>query len=112
MPLTEAPPLLRRLAPFAPFLIIAVLFGAPLLIWAVKTDPSPIQTVKVPGRILSIEDLPGPGGRVTVGLDDGSTATVEPKHLPQELEQGDNVVLLKKTGEDGAVTMELEPPAK
>lgn len=108
MPLTEAPPLLRRLAPLAPFLIIAVLFGAPLLIWAVKTDPSPIQTVKVPGRILSIEDLPGPGGRVTVGLGDGSTATVEPEHLPQELEQGDDIVVLKKTDEGGRITYDLD----
>jgi hypothetical protein len=65
----DAPPIVRRLFGLAPIGIIILLFGAPLLIWAVKDDPSPIQTVKSPGRVLAIDDLPGPGGRVTVTLE-------------------------------------------
>ena len=95
------------LSPWAP---------APRPCWVDEIDADWLTSVlaaKVPAaRVLSIEDLPGPGGRVTVGLEDGTTATVEPEHLPQEIETGDDVVLLKKTGEDGAVTLELEPPAK
>jgi hypothetical protein len=43
----DAPPFVRRLFSYAPIGIIILLFGAPLLIWAMKDDSSPIQTVKV-----------------------------------------------------------------
>lgn len=104
----DAPPFVRRLFSYAPIGIIVLLFGAPLLIWAMKDDSSPIQTVKVPGRVLAIEDLPGPGGRVTVTLDDGSKVVVEPENLPQELEKGDRVIISTTTDSDGKVTRALE----
>jgi hypothetical protein len=104
----DAPPFVRRLFSYAPIGIIILLFGAPLLIWAVKDDPSPIQTVKAPGRVLAIEDLPGPGGRVTVTLEDGSQVVVEPDNLPHELEQGDRVIVSTTTDGDGKVMRSLE----
>lgn len=105
----DAPPIVRRLVSYAPIGIIVLLFGAPLLIWAVNDDQSPIQTVKAPGRVLTVEDLPGPGGRVTVTLEDGSKVVVEPENLPQGLWQGDKVVVSTTTDGNGNVTRSLEP---
>ncbi|GEM_PF-1287470 len=105
----DTPPFVRRLFSYAPIGIIVLLFGAPLLIWAVRDTDSPIQTVKVPGRVLAIEDLPGPGGRVTVTLDDGTEVVILPEILPRQLERGDKVVVSTTTDSDGKVTRALEP---
>ncbi len=104
----DTPRFVRRMFSFAPLGIIVLLFGAPLLIWAVRQQDSPIQTVKVPGRVLAIEDLPGPGERVTVTLEDGSQIVLEPQELPQQFEQGDKVVVSTTTDGDGKVTRALE----
>ena len=106
------PAFVRRLFGLTPLLIIVLLFGAPLLIWAVQDNTSPIEVVKRPGRVLAIEDLPGPGGRVRVTLDDGAEITVEPRNLPPGLATGDKVVVLESAGSDGQISRDLETPAK
>jgi len=108
----DLPVSIRRLFGLTPLLIIVLLFGAPLLIWAVRDNPSPIETVKRPGRVLAIEDLPGPGDRVTVSLDDGTQLVVEPQNLPPDLAAGDKVVVIERQGENGKVTRSLEIPIR
>lgn len=106
--------MVRRLSGLLPLLVVGALFVAPLVIWLVKKDPSPIDRVKVPGRIVEVVELPAKGsGEATlsmvVKLDTGEVIEFETPGKKVARAPGARVTVVKTSLADGDVTYGIEP---
>ncbi|MGB3500552.1 MAG: hypothetical protein WBA44_02935 [Mesorhizobium sp.] len=105
----ETPFIFRQLARFAPLIIIVAIFGAPLLIWSVKSDPSPIRTERMNGRVVAVVPEGQEPERVTVELEDGSRITLTLDDLPPDVRRDMRLLVVKTTDADGDVDYDVEP---